>query len=252
MNKNNIWASLIIGLSVIITAIVLSSGFKNRNTADDVINVVGLGTINFTSDEIFWQGGFQVKAMDAKDAYNRILEDKDKVKKFFIDKGFTDNEFKFGGVQINKTYRSITTYSDDRYHKTESIFDGYVAVQSVTFTSIKNESLMRKIETVSNETSELINSGIEFQGQSLQYTYSDLPSLKHSLIEYATEDAKERAEKIIAKAKGKKGKLKNANMGVFQITGIGSNEEDTYGGIFDVYSKEKTARITVRLSYNLD
>ena len=41
-------------------------------------------------------------------------------------------------------------------------------------------------------------------------------------------------------------------MGVFQITGQGSTEEDSYGGNFDIYSKNKTARITVRLEYELD
>jgi len=46
--------------------------------------------------------------------------------------------------------------------------------------------------------------------------------------------------------------LKDASMGVFQITGKGSIEEDSYGGNFDTYSKFKTARITVRLTYNLE
>jgi hypothetical protein len=41
-------------------------------------------------------------------------------------------------------------------------------------------------------------------------------------------------------------------MGVFQITGTGSVEEDSYGGNNDIYSKNKTARITVRLEYILD
>ena len=41
-------------------------------------------------------------------------------------------------------------------------------------------------------------------------------------------------------------------MGVFQITGQGSTEDDSYGGIYDTYSKNKTARITVRLEYQLE
>ena len=47
-------------------------------------------------------------------------------------------------------------------------------------------------------------------------------------------------------------KLKEASMGVFQITGKNSVEEDSYGGNNDTYNKEKTARITVRLTYELD
>ena len=111
---------------------------------------------------------------------------------------------------------------------------------------------MKKIEDVSSKTSELINSGIELTSNAIQYTYSDLPSLKQSLIESATRDAKERAIKIIETANGKLGKLKNASMGVFQITGQGSTEDYSYGGIYDTYSKNKTARITVRLEYELN
>jgi hypothetical protein len=41
-------------------------------------------------------------------------------------------------------------------------------------------------------------------------------------------------------------------MGFFQITGQGSNEDYSYGRIYDTYSKNKSARITVRLEYELD
>ena len=111
---------------------------------------------------------------------------------------------------------------------------------------------IEKIEAVSNKTSELINSGIELSSNTIQYTYSNLPSLKQSLIEKATQDASERANKIVNTADGAIGKLKSASMGVFQITGQGSTEEDSYGGINDIYSKNKTARITVRLEYGLE
>lgn len=76
--------------------------------------------------------------------------------------------------------------------------------------------------------------------------------MKHNLIESATKDARERAEKIVKNGKGSLDKLKSASMGVFQITGRDSNEDYSYGGINDTYSKEKSARITVRLTYILD
>ena len=41
-------------------------------------------------------------------------------------------------------------------------------------------------------------------------------------------------------------------MGVFQITGQGSTEEDSFGGNFDTASKNKSARVTVRLEYVLN
>jgi len=242
----------VIGMAIIITALVLGSAFKNRNATEDSISVIGLGTKDFESDEISWSGKFSSKATLAKDAYNIINADKEKVKAFFISKGFKTNEFAFGGVNFEKTFRTITIETKDNRTRTEDIPDGYTATQSIFFTSKKNPALMRKIENVTDQTSELINSGIEFNANPVQYTYSDLPSLKHNLIENATRDAKERAKKIVNTGNGDLGKLKAASMGVFQITGTGSVEEDSYGGNNDTYSKAKTARITVRLEYILD
>ena len=243
---------VIIGLAIIVTAIILGAAFKNRNATLDSISVVGLGTRDFVSDEIFWTGRYNAKAMMAKDAYNMINEDREKVKAFFISKGFKLTEFNFGGVNFEKSYRTITIETNGEVTKTEQIFDGYIATQTISFSSRKDSALMMKIEKVVDQTSELINSGIEFDGDPVQYTYSDLPSLKHNLIEKASQDAKERAEKIVNTASGNLGKLKNASMGVFQITGKGSIEEDSYGGNNDTFSKDKTARITVRLTYTLD
>jgi len=242
----------IMGIAIIVTAIILGAAFKNRNATQDSISVVGLGTRDFESDEILWTGRYNAKAMLAKDAYSMINADREKVKAFFISKGFKPDEFDFGGVQFNKSYRTITIETRGDVTKTEQMFDGYIATQSISFSSRKDSALMKKIETVVDQTSELINSGIEFDGDPVQYTYSDLPGLKHNLIEKASQDAKERAEKIVNTANGHLGKLKNASMGVFQITGKGSIEEDSYGGNNDTFSKDKTARITVRLTYTLD
>jgi len=252
--ENKLKSTLVIGVSIIITALVLGTAFKNRNENLDTISVVGLGTTDFVSDEILWSGSFSTKSFDIKEAYSKMISDQKTVKDFFISKGFKENEFSFGAVSFNKKYREIRQeHADNPYNvKYEQVFDGYEANQTIMFTAKSNSELMKKIEEVSSKTSELVNSGIELTANAIQYTYSDLPSLKHTLIERATQDAKERAEKIVYTGKGKLGKLKNASMGVFQITGQGSTEDYSYGGIFDTYSKNKTARITVRLEYVLD
>ncbi len=252
MEKKSFISPIIWGIAIILTAIILGKAIKNRNANEDTIQVVGLGTKDFLSDEIMWRGSFSAKSMDAKEAYNKVLSDKEKVKQFFVSKGFNENEFSFGGIQIDKKYRTTQIESANGGFRTESVFEGYEATQVIIFNSVKNEGLMKRIEQVADQTAELINSGIEFSGQEIQYTYSDLASLKHDLIENGTKDARERAQKIVSTGKGDLGKLKTATMGVFQITGKGSIEEDTYGGILDTRSKWKTARITVRLTYILD
>ena len=251
--ENRLNSSIVIGIAIIITAFILGQSFKKRNENLDSISVIGLGTKDFVSDEILWSGSFTASNVDIKTAYSKIISDQKIVSNFFIIKGFKRNEFSFGAVNFQKKFREIRTVNaENGYSNTEQIFNGYEATQSISFSAKKNSQLMKRIEEVSSKTSELINSGIELTSNSIQYTYSNLPSLKQSLIENATRDANERATKIVKTANGDLGKLKGANMGVFQITGQGSTEEDSYGGNNDTFSKNKTARITVRLEYNLD
>ena len=92
MKSDSLLKPIIIGLAIIITALILGNAFKNRNAKQDTISVIGLGTKDFVSDEIYWSGNFAAKAMDAKDAYNLITADKAKVKQFFLSKGFKETE----------------------------------------------------------------------------------------------------------------------------------------------------------------
>lgn len=252
--ETKIKSTIIIGIAIVLTAFILGQSFKKRNENLDSISVIGLGTKDFVSDEILWSGSFTTNSMDIKTAYSKIISDQKIVSNFFIGKGFKPNEFSFGAVNFQKKFREIRIVNAENggYVNSEQVFDGYEATQSISFSAKKNPQLMNRIEQVSSKTSELINSGIELSLNVIQYTYSDLPSLKQSLIENATRDANERANKIVKKADGNLGKLKGATMGVFQITGQGSTDEDSYGGVNDIFSKNKTARITVRLEYNLD
>lgn len=249
-----ILSTAIIGAAMIATAAILGSSFRNRNANEDSISVIGLGTKDFVSDEILWSASFTTNSPDIKTAYNKITNDQKTVSNFFIGKGFKSNEFSFGAISFEKKFREVRIENPNNTYQNQytQVFDGYEARQTIVFSAKNNPDLMKRIEQVSNKTSELINSGVELSSNSVQYTYSKLPGLKQSLIESATKDARERAEKIVETGNGDLGKMKRATLGVFQITGQGSTEEDSYGGINDTYSKNKTARITVRLEYELD
>ena len=127
-------------------------------------------------------------------------------------------------------------------------FDGYSITQSVKVQS-KNVNL---VEKVSREVSELINTGIELNSQSPEYYYTKMADLKLKMIEKATSDALMRAEKIAENGGGSLGSMKNAEMGVFQITAENSSEDYAWGGSFNTSSRRKTAHITIRLEYEVN
>lgn len=244
MNKTSIIIASIAALGIVISAFIIGNSFKNRNQYTSTIAVTGLGTKQFTSDLITWSGRFSRESYDLKDAYNALAKDKKEITQYLQSKGIKSTELVFSAVNIEKKQ----TYSVDNNGNSRSTFAGYELSQNISIESKEVE----KIETIARNITEIIDIGIEFTSSSPQYFYTKLADLKQQMIADATKDAKQRAEKIAQNAGSSLGKLKKANMGVIQITAPNSNEDFSYGGTFNTYSKQKEASITIKLEYQID
>src|SRR5690554_3551454 len=106
--KNYITAT-IIALGLIISTVVLTQAFKNRNQADETISVTGLGSKDFVADLIVWNSSFSKKSFELKQAYAELENDRNAIKDYLLGKGLKENEIIFSSVNINKEY----TYSYD-------------------------------------------------------------------------------------------------------------------------------------------
>ena len=117
--------------------------------------------------------------------------------------------------------------------------------------SIRIESSdVEKVEKIAREVTELLDQGIQIDGNNVSYYYTKLADLKIEMLANATKDARNRAETIAKNAGANLGGLKTANMGVFQITAPNSADEDySWGGTFNTSSKKKRASINMRLTY---
>lgn len=242
--KNYITA-VIIGISLITATFLLANAFKNRNNTNDTISVTGLGSKDFTSDLIVWNSSFSKKSFDLKQAYSELESDRKSIKNYLLTKGVKETEIIFSSVSINKEFNTIT----DSYNNTQSqVFNGYNLVQNV---QVESKEVL-KIEGVSREVTELINSGVELYSNPPEYYYTKLSELKLEMVAEATKDAKLRAEKIAENAGSNLGGLKKSEMGVFQIVAQNSSEDYSWGGSFNTTSKNKTATITIKLVYKID
>ena len=235
----------IIALSILIASFLFSNAFTNRNKSSNTISVTGSGNQDFTSDLIVWSASFSQKSMELQDANGAIDRDRQQIKSYLLGKGVSEDEIVFSAVNFNKDYRY--TYNQNGVTQ-EQIFTGYNLTQNVT----EQKKNVDKTEKISRESSDLINSGIEFYSNAPEYYYTKLAELKIQMIAEGTKDAKARAQSIAENAGASLGNLKKSDMGVFQITGQNSSEDFTYGGSFNTVSKNKTANITVRLVYEVD
>lgn len=237
----SIGGAIVTAIAIIVAAFVFSSAYKYKFKATENISVTGSAEIDFVSDQIVWSAHFNRKMMDLKSVYALLKEDQEFIRKYLIGKGVNEKEIVFSAIRIDREFDS--RYQDGRMVGQE--FTGYNLSQTVTIDSKDIE----KVETLSREITELIESGIELNSYAPSYYYSKLSELKIDLLAKASADAKLRAETIAKNSGGKIGDVKKATMGVFQITGKNSNEDYSYGGAFNTSSKEKTATITTRMEF---
>ena len=232
----------LITISIVITSLVLANAIKNRNKTNNSISVTGLGSKDFESDFIVWSGSFSKKNLNLKQAYGDLDKDRAAIRNYLISQGLKEESLVFSAVEISNEYDE---QFDGNGQRKSSVFSGYRLRQNILVESKE----VNKVEDISRRVSELINSGVELYSNPPQYYYTKLSALKIEMIAAATKDAKIRAEKIAENAGSDVGRLKNATMGVFQITAQNSSEEYSWGGSFNTTSKKKTATITVKLDY---
>ncbi len=235
----------IIALASLVGVLILSAAYKYKYKANETITVTGLAERDFVSDQIVWAGNYSRKAMELRTAYAQLKKDEQTIREYLTGKGVKESELVFSSVSIEKEFN--TRYdSEGRTLGTE--FTGYNLKQSVTVDSRDIE----KVEKISREVTELIESGIEFNSSNPSYFYTKLSELKIDLLAKASADAQERAQTIAKNSGSDLGKIKKAAMGVFQITGQNSNEDYSFGGVFNTSSKNKTASITIRIDYAVE
>jgi len=209
----------------------------------ETIVVTGLAEKDFNSDLIVWNGSYSRKSLELKEAYSQLKIDEGAIKSYLNKKGISNAEMTFSSVAINKEFAASI---DENGRNIGQRFSGYNLIQTVQVQSTDVD----KVDKISREATELIQSGIEFTSSAPLYYNTKLNEVKMELLGKASSDAKERAETIAKNAGSSLGKLKKATMGVFQITGKNSNEDYSYGGAFNTSSRQKTGSITIKMEFH--
>lgn len=236
-------SAIIFAIAIVLAAFFLGNAYVKRANPSGVISVTGSGSENFDSDLIVWEARFSRMSPDLQQAYEDLNSDKETVRTYLTDKGIKLENLVFNSVQTIE--KQENQYQDGNF--VGSIFKGYELIQTVKIESTDVEL----IENVAREITELLNRGVQLNSIPPRYYYTKLADLKIEMISKATEDARVRAEKIAENSGGSLGVLKNAGMGVFQITGQNSGEDYSWSGAYNTQDKKKTASITMRLEYEI-
>jgi hypothetical protein len=242
--KNHL-GTISLAVAMVLTAALLGNAWNYRYKSQETVSVTGLASKDFSSDLIVWNGSYSRKNMELKSAYSQLKTDETDIRTYLLKKGITEKEIVFSSIQIDKQF---TSRYDDSGNQIGSDFTGYNLTQSVKVESRNID----KVESVSRQVTELIEQGIEFYSSDPSYYYTKLADLKLDLLANASADAKKRAQTIAENSGTSISRVRKATMGVFQITGQNSNEDFSYGGVFNTDSREKTASITIRMEFQAD
>ena len=221
------WKYLIIGAAIVVSAWLLARAYTYKYHAQETIVVTGLGETEFSSDLIVWNGFITAEAQNVEAGYAQIESSKKKVYDYLLSKGIAAEAVVFQFVNVTKQYEPV--YSANGSWAGQR-FTGYRLSQGFTVESKSVDA----VENVSREISSLIAQGVSIEAMQPDYYYTKLDDVKLAVI-----------------AGAKLGGVASARMGVFQNTGANTNEEFSAGGSFNTSSRQKKARITMRVEYRI-
>lgn len=243
-------------LAAVLAVSILSAAFlvaKNGphffSSAASDIAVTGSTSMDFTSDLAVWEGQFTRKAMDLKEVYALMKQDKAVVEKFLEDKGVEKSAYSFLSIDIIPQNKTVNHYNDDGdLVDREQVFNGYRLKRSFKVTS-GNIDL---VERLANEVTELIEQDVYITSYPPKYYYTRLGELKIQMIEAASQDGHLRAHTAVSGGGGALGDLLETSIGVFQILGTNADESFSWGGTLNTSHKLKTAYVNVKQRYAIE
>jgi len=234
---------ILITCTLIVVSLILGTSFKKAFDHINSIKVTGSASKDFISDIIVWDGKFYTKMLLLEDAYKKLDTDKNLIMQYLEENNIPAEDIVFSSIDIKHEWKNKT----DRDGIRTKEFEGYLLTQNIRIES----KAVSEIENLSRDITSLIDKNIKIQSSNPYYFYSKLSDLKIDMISKATKDASRRADMIAENSGSTLGKLLNAKMGVFQITAKHSTENYSWGGTHNKTSKNKTANVTMKLTYGV-
>jgi hypothetical protein len=152
--KNSI-SAIIFGVAIVLAAVFLGNAFMNRNNKQGTIEVTRLGSQDFFSDLIVWEGRFTASSPILSDAYAALSSNKKTIEAYLKGKGLQDSTLVFSAVNTSKNTTPI--YGANGNYQGDN-FVGYELSRTINVQS--ND--VKKIEKISHEVTELLNQGMQF------------------------------------------------------------------------------------------
>ena len=214
-SRNRIIEAAILALGLVVMGIVLKAAIHNFSDKDRIVTVKGLAEMEVPADKVIWPLMYKDLGNDLSTLYTNIQSKNKTIVDFLVSHGITREE-------ISVAPPEIIDMEAERYLN-QAIQYRYNATSVITVTSTDVE----KIRKLISEQTELLKQGVAITGGDYRYNtlyeFTGLNHIKPAMIEDATKNAREAAEKFALDSGSKLGKIRNASQGQFTITDRDAN-----------------------------
>ncbi|MDA8686468.1 SIMPL domain-containing protein [Robiginitalea sp.] len=211
--KNLSWLpAMLIALGLSVAGYFIGETFIKGKQFDRFVSVKGLSEREVPADLAVWPVNIILTGNDLP-ALQRQVEYQNKVLyQFFMEQGFTSSEVTRGIVNITDAqaniYNSAAQYNPNRF----------LAKSEFTVRTSDIEKLHRALSASLNLLSDGIIFGSKNEWQPVEYIFKGLNTLKPEMIEEATRNAREVADKFARDSDSRVGDIRVARQGQFSIS----------------------------------
>ena len=214
-NKGNFFAGLAIMAGLVILGLCIPAAVREYGATKRSVSVRGLCEREVPADKVIWPIKFRVSGDDLNSVFSEIERNNASIKAFLKAGGLEDAEISVGAPSIDD--KLAQDYGgNNRYYR-------YVAKSTVTVCSEKVNAVLALVK----DQKSLIRKGIiiddEWGGSTPAYSFEGLNAIKPEMIEEATRNARESAQKFADDSGSRLGKIREASQGYFTIESRDSN-----------------------------
>lgn len=221
--------------------LILSTNIVSRTLSRSGIEVTGSAVEIVKSNSASWDLDITTASKSKKQAFDKLVKDKNTVLNYLQSKGFTPAEIEIKNIVINPIYK----ISPDTGEALNEI-NHYEIIQTIRI----NSNNIDLIKSASLDAENLLSQGIDIQSNPPAYFYTKLSDLKIKLLKEASEDAKQRAKAMLKSTGNNIGAIKSVKTGVFQITPTNSTEVSDYG-IYDTSTIDKKVTAVTQVTFRI-
>lgn len=205
-------ASLILSVGILLAGYFVGNLFVKAKKLDRSVTVKGLAEREVVADLAIWPLNFTEGSNDLAEIERNINSKSQVVIRFLKDAGFREEEISRGVPAIQDAWANPYTTRDQ--------LAGYRFIGNFDITVRTGDipMLQKAMEGITGLIGQGIVIGQANYWQQVEYLYTALNDIKPAMIEEATKNAREAAEKFAVDSDSKVGKIKTASQGLFSIT----------------------------------